>query len=370
MTDPAATPSLEPALAHDYLLVMRGAERVFRAIGECWPGAPVSTLLYDEEGTDGAFSDHPVTTSYLQRLGVRQRGFRLLLPFFPRAVERLPIAPRPLVVSSSSAFAIGLRPPAGAKHLCYCHSPFRYVWHERERAIGEFPAPLRPLGRRTLDRIRRWDWEAAQRVDRLVANSELTKERIAEFYGRDSTVVYPPVDVDRFQPAADHDDYFLVVCELVRHKNVDIALAAAAKAGVPIKVVGDGPEAGALRETYGGSAEFLGRLGDEELARVYSRAKAFAMPAVEEFGIVAVEALAAGRPVLAAGAGGALEIVIDGKTGTFVPPRDVDAMAAAMREVDWDAFDPTAIRARAEEFATSRFQERLRGEVHSMMASG
>lgn len=370
MTETDATPSLEPALAHDYLLVMRGAERVFRAIGEIWPAAPVSTLLYDEEGTDGAFSGHPVTTSYLQRLGVRQRGFRLLLPLFPRAAERLPVEPRPLLVSSSSAFAIGLRPPAGTKHLCYCHSPFRYVWHERERAIGEFPAPLRPLGRRTLDRIRRWDWEAAQRVDRLVANSRLTQDRIAEFYGRDSTVIYPPVDVDRFKPAADRDDYFLVVCELVRHKNVDVALAAAAKAEVPIKVVGDGPEAAALRSTYGGSAEFLGRLGDEELARVYARARAFAMPAVEEFGIVAVEAHAAGRPVLAAGAGGALEIVLEGRTGAFVPPRDVDAMASAMREVDWDGFDPAAIRARAEEFATPRFQERLRAEVQSTIAPG
>lgn len=370
MTEIDETPGTEPALAHDYLLVMRGAERVFRAMADCWPGAPVSTLLYDEEGTDGAFAAHPVTTSYLQRLGVRQRGFRLLLPLFPRAIERLPFEPRPLVVSSSSAFAIGLRPPPGAKHLCYCHSPFRYVWHERERAMGEFPGALRPVGSRTLERIRRWDWEAAQRVDRLLANSHLTRERIAEFYGRDSTVVYPPVDVDRFQPQNDHDDYFLVVCELVRHKNVDVALAAAAKAGVPIKVVGDGPEAAALRSTYSGTAEFLGRLGDEELARVYARARAFAMPAVEEFGIVAVEAHAAGRPVLAAGAGGALEIVLEGRTGAFVPPRDVDAMAAAMREVEWDAFDPTAIRARAEEFATSRFQERLRAEVQSMLASG
>lgn len=359
----------ETALVHDYLLVMRGAERTFLAIAECWPDAPISTLLYDEAGTGGAFAGRSITTSYLQRLGARQDRFRLLLPLFPRAVERLPIAPARVVVSSSSAFAVGICPPPGATHVCYCHSPFRYVWHERQRAIEEFPAPLRPLGRRLLDRIRRWDEAASRRVDHFIANSELTRQRIGDFYGRESTVVHPPVDVDRFQPEADHDDYFLVVSELVRHKNVDVALAAAAQAGVPIKVVGDGPEAGALRATYGGSAEFLGRLGDAELASVYARARAFAMPAVEEFGIVAVEAHAAGRPVLAAGAGGALEIVVEGETGVFVPPRDVEATAAAMREVDWDGFDPVAIRARAERFATARFQERIRHQVKLATAS-
>jgi glycosyltransferase involved in cell wall biosynthesis len=351
------------ALVHDYLLVMRGAERTFRAISECWPEAPISTLLYDEEGTGGAFAGRDVTTSYLQRLGARQDRFRLLLPLFPRAAERLPIAPASVVVSSSSAFADGIRPPEGAGHVCYCHSPFRYVWHERQRAIGEFPRPLRPLGRRLLERIRRWDEDASRRVDRYIANSELTRRRIGDFYGRESTVIHPPVDVDRFQPSPDHDDYFLLVSELVRHKNVDVALAAAAEAEVPIKVVGDGPEAGALRSAYGGRAEFLGRLGDAELARVYARAKAFVMPAIEEFGIVAVEAHAAGRPVLAAGAGGALEIVVEGETGAFVPPRDIAATAAAMREVEWDGFDPATIRARAEGFATPRFQERLQREV-------
>ena len=363
------TASFEVALAHDYLLVMRGAERVFRAIAECWPDAPISTLLYDERATAGAFAGHPISTSYLQRLGVRQRHFRLMLPLFPRAVEHLPVAPCSLLVSSSSAFASGLRLPAGARHVCYCHSPFRYAWHERQRAIEEFPRPLRPLGRRMLERIRRWDEAAAQRVDRYIANSELTRRRINDFYGRDATVIHPPVDVDRFTPIADRDDYFLVVSELVRHKNVNVALAAAARAEVPIKVVGGGPEAAALRSTFGRSAEFLGRLDDAELARVYGRARALAMPAVEEFGIVAVEAHAAGRPVLAAGAGGALEIVVEGETGAFVPPRDAAAMASAMRDVDWDAFDPGAIRARAELFATDRFQARLLREVELAMAS-
>ena len=357
----------EAALVHDYLLVMRGAERVFRTISECWPQAPIATLLYDEEATDGAFAEREITTSYLQHLPIRQKGFRALLPLFPGAVEKLRLPPAKLVLSSSSAFAQGVRPAEVSTHICYSHSPFRYVWHERKRAIEEFPAPLRPLGKRMLDRIRRWDLEASTRVDHYIANSELTRARIAEFYGRDSVVIHPPVDFDRFAPAAEHGDYFLVVCELVRHKNVDVALAAAKLAGVPVKVVGQGPEATSLRQAHP-EVDFLGRLGDRELAEVYERARAFVMPAVEEFGIVAVEAHAAGRPVLAAAKGGALEIVLDGVTGAFVLPRDVEATAAAMREVEWEGFDPVAIRARAEEFSAPRFQQKLMAEVESLLA--
>ena len=356
----------EVALVHDYLLVMRGAERTFRAMAECWPGAPIATLLYDEEAVGADFVGHPVSTSYLQHLGVRQRGFRALLPLFPAATDRLKIPPAKLVLSSSSAFAQGVRKPPGAVHVCYCHSPFRYVWHERGRAIGEFPAPLRPVGRRLLERIRRWDLDASTRVDHYLANSQLTQERIADDYGRDSTVIHPPVDVDRFTPREEHQDYFLVVCELVRHKNVDIALAAAERAEVRVKVVGEGPEREGLGRRFP-TAEFVGRVGDRELASLYEGARAHVMPAVEEFGIVAVEAHAAGRPVLAAAAGGALEIVLPGETGVLVPPRDLEATAAAMREVDWDAFDPRVIRARADEFSTAVFQRRLMSEVDAVV---
>ena len=354
--------SEQVALVHDYLLVMRGAERTFRAMAECWPGAPISTLLYDEDEVGADFAGHPVMTSYLQRLGIRQRGFRALLPLFPGATDRLSVPSAKVVVSSSSAFAQGVRTAPASVHLCYCHSPFRYVWHERARAIGEFPWALRPAGRRLLDRIRRWDFEASTRVDHYLANSRLTEERIAEFYGRDSKVVHPPVEVDRFTAGGDHDDYFLVVCELVRHKNVDVALGAAERAGVPIKVVGEGPERESLARAFP-TAQFMGRVSDRELSRIYERARAFVMPAVEEFGIVAVEAHAAGRPVLGAAAGGALEIVLPGKTGVLVPPRDLEETAAAMREVDWDGFDPAAARSRAEEFSTQAFQRRLIEEV-------
>ncbi len=337
-------------------------------MAECWEEAPISTLLYDRRAVGDSFAGHRILTSYLQRLPIRQRGFRALLPLFPRAAEHLPVADARLVLSSSSAFAQGVRTAPGSTHVCYSHSPFRYVWHERDRAVGEFPPVLRPLGRRLLDRIRRWDLAASTRVDHYLANSRLTQERIAEFYGRESTVVHPPVDVDRFSVADDHDDYFLVVCELVRHKNVDVALGAAERAGVPIKVVGEGPEREELGRRFP-AAEFLGRLADADLARVYERARAFVMPAVEEFGIVAVEAHAAGRPVLAAAAGGALEIVVPGQTGVLVPPRDLAAAAAAMHDVDWDGFDSATIRARAEEFSTPVFKRRLVEQVSGFLSA-
>ena len=351
-----------PALAHDYLLVLRGAERTFAAMADLWPEAPLYTLLFDDEGTEGRFRGHPVRASRLQRLGVRQRGFRALLPVFPVAADRLGGARHELVVSSSSAFAHRVRPAAGGVHVCYCHSPLRYVWFERERALREVPAPLRPALSRLLDAIRASDREAARDVTHLVANSRITQRRIADVWDRDSVVVHPPVDVDRFT-VGEAEDWFLTVGELVPHKQTERALRAARRAGVRLKVVGTGPERGRLEAEYGATADFLGRVGDEELAALLPRARALVMPNVEEFGIAAVEAQAAGRPVVAADAGGAQETVLDGETGVRVPPGDDDALAEALREVDFGRFDPAAITRQAGRFALPVFQTRLRDEV-------
>jgi glycosyltransferase involved in cell wall biosynthesis len=357
------------ALVHDYLLVMRGAERTFDAMASCWPDAPIYTLLYDAAGTERRFEGHTVRPSYLQRLQVRQKGFRRLLPLFPAAAERLPVQDYDLVVSSSSAFAHGVRPRPDAVHVSYCHSPFRYAWHEFPRALEETPRLLRPAMRRFLTRIRRWDLDAADRVTHYIANSEITRERIAAMWGRDSTVVHPPVEVERFS-VSEPEDYFLVVTELVRHKRVELALEAARRVGVPLKVVGTGPERQALSVRFAGSAEFLGRLSDPELAQVYSRARAVLLPNVEEFGIAAVEAQAAGRPVVAADAGGARETVIEGETGVLVPVDDVDALAEAMSQTDFDRFSPEAIRRNAERFSRDAFAERLASEVDRLVRSG
>lgn len=360
---------MQPALVHDYLLVMRGAERTFAAIAECFPASPIYTLLYDEDGTEGRFAERAVTTSYLQHTRVRQRGFRQLLPLFPRAAESLPVHDRDVVVSSSSAFAHGVRPHEGAVHVSYCHSPFRYAWHERERALEEVPGPLRPALRRVLARMRRWDARASQRVTRYIANSETGRQRIGDFWGREASVVHPPVDTERFR-VGDPEDFLLIVCELVRHKRVDPALRAARRAGQRVKVVGGGPELDRLRTLHGRTAEFLGRVSDRELADLYPRARALVVPNVEEFGIAAVEAQAAGRPVLASDAGGTRETVVDGETGVLVPPHDDDALAEAMLHTDFDRFSPGRIRRHAGRFSKRAFQRRLVAEVERATATG
>jgi len=352
----------ELALVHDYLLVLRGAERTFAAMADIWPGAPVYTLLYDREGTEDRFAGHPVTASALQRTGVTQRGFRKLLPLFPLAVERLPVREPSVVVSSSSAFAHGVRLPADAVHVCYCHTPFRYAWFERGRAMAEVSRPIRPALGGVLAAIRRWDLNASRRVSRYVANSRHTQRRIKEIYGREATIVHPPVEVERFR-SDEPDDYFLAVTELVPHKRVELAAEAASEAGQQLKVVGGGPELGRLREKYSKRVEFLGRVEDEELVDLYARARALVLPNVEEFGIAAVEAQAAGRPVIAAAAGGALETVQDGVTGQLVPPDDEPALKRTLREFDPDEFDAGRIRRHADQFSAESFRERFRQEV-------
>ena len=345
-------------LVHDYLLVLRGAERTFAAMADCFPRAPIHTTLYSARGTQGRFAGHPVHTSNLQHLGIRQRGFRALLPFFPAAVERLAVQDHDVVISSSSAFAHGVRPRQGAAHVCFCHSPFRYVWHERELALTEAPPTLRPMLTRTLDRIRAWDVEAAGRVTVYLAGSELVRRRIGDYYGRESAVLHPPVETRRFTPA-EPEDFFLTVGEVVRHKRVDVAIEAARRAGRRIKVVGTGPELPRLCARHGDHVEFLGRLSDEELADLMPRAQALVVANVEEFGIAAVEAQAAGRPVLAVDAGGVRETVIDGVTGVRVPTGTVDEFAQAMRDVPFGAFDRDAIVRNAARFDVTRFRARL-----------
>jgi glycosyltransferase involved in cell wall biosynthesis len=353
---------------HDYLLVLRGAERTAAAIADLYNQAPIFTLLYDEAGTQGRFRGRAVTTSPLQRIGVRQAGFRRLLPLYPWGISRLRLPPTDVVLSSSSAFAHGVPVPPGAVHVCYCHAPFRYVWYEQERALGEVPAPLRPLLALELRRLRAWDLAASRRVDHYVANSQLTRERIERFYRRPATVVHPPVETHRFQPGP-VGDYVLVVSELVRHKRLHVALEAARRAGVPIRVVGSGPEHAALHAAYP-EATMLGRASDAELVDLYAGARALLMPAVEEFGIAAVEAQAAGRPVIAAAAGGALETVLDGHTGRLVAVDDVDAFAAAIGDLEQLALDPQAAVRNAERFSVAAFARNLAAEVERALSRG
>ncbi len=352
----------EPLLVHDYLLVMRGAERTFAAICDLWPGAPIATLLHDRSVFEQRLAGHPVRTSSLQRLGTTQSTFKLLLPFLAPAAERLDVSGHSLIVSSSSAFAHGVRPDPGAVHVCYCHTPFRYAWHERDAGLAQAPRVARPMLARQLDRLRAWDRRAAQGETTYIANGLITQERMRRFWGVDAPVVYPPVELDRFAPA-EPEDYFLLVCELVSHKRVDLALRAARRARVRVKVVGGGTDEPRLRSLYGDHAEFAGRVDDRALAALYAGARALIVPNVEEFGITSVEAQASGRPVIAAAGGGALETVIDGETGVLVSPGDVDALAAVLSDEAIDRLDPAAAVANAQRFSVAAFGDALRLHV-------
>ncbi len=367
-SDPQPGSPERVALAHDYLLIMRGAERTFAAISDLYPAAPLFTLIADEQVTNRRFAGRSITTSPLQHLGASQATFRRLFPLYPWAVERLRPASCDVVITSSSAFAHGTHVPAGAVHICYCHTPFRYAWYEEARAVSELPTVLRPLARAQLARMRRWDLAASRRVDYYIANSEITRERINRYYGRDATIIHPPVETERFV-RGEPGDALLVVSEVTRHKRLDIALEAARRAGAPIRIVGSGPEHAALSEAYP-EAEFLGRVKDDALVQLYASARAVVVPCIEEFGITAVEAQAAGRPVIAAGAGGALETVLAGETGLLANPGDVASFAEAIESLDSFGFDPGRAVQNAERFSVDAFQRRLQVEVDQALQKG
>jgi glycosyltransferase involved in cell wall biosynthesis len=356
------------ALVHDFLLDLRGAERVFAAICDAWPEADVYTAVYDEEGTEGRFADRSPRTSFLQNLRPTHRTFRVLLPLYPHAIESLDLRGYDIVISSSSAWAHGVLVDPGAVHVCYCHNPFRYAWSEREATLAARPVPLRLPLAVLLSRWRQWDWIAAQRVDRYVANSHLTATRVRRYFGRESEVLHPPVELERFAPGRVGDQY-LVVAELMAHKRIDVAVHAFNRLRKPLTVVGDGPELRRLRRLAGPTVRFTGRLPDARVAEMLRAARALVVTASEEFGIAAVESLASGRPVIALGDGGVLESVMEGETGTYYGENSPQALAEAVARFDPLAIDPAACVAAAQRFGTRRFQAMMRGIVSEAVAA-
>lgn len=351
------------ALAHDFLVDVRGADRVFWQICQAWPEADLLVPIYDERGTEGRWASRNIETSFLQRLRPSARTFRSLLPLYPLAIERFDVHSYDLVISSSSAWAHGVICDQGTVHVCYCHNPFRYAWNDRERTLASYRNPvLRAMLRKVFHEWRKWDWIAAQRVDRYVANSEVTRERIRRYFGRESTVVYPPVEVDRFAPGA-VGEHYVVLSELMRHKRIDVAVEAFNQLGLPLVVVGDGPDLRRLRHLARPNVRFTGRASDLEVERLLQSARALILTATEEFGIAAVEAQAAGRPVIAVREGGVLETVVEGSTGAFFWPCAPDALARAVRETDDSAFSVDEITMNAARFGPEIFEARLREAV-------
>ena len=355
------------ALVHDFLLDLRGAERVFLSLCDLFPDADLFTAVYDPDGTEGRFAHRRVTPSFLQALRPTARTFRALLPLYPAAMESLDLRGYDLVLSSSSAWAHGVIPDEDAVHLCYCHNPFRYAWNARDETLARRDPVTRAALRVILQRWRQWDWIAAQRVDAYVANSHTTRRRIRRYFGREADVLHPPVVTRRFAPGPVGEEY-VVLSELVPHKHLDVAVQAFNRLRRPLVIVGDGPDERRLRRMAGPMVRFVGRLSDEETAQTLQRARALVVTAKEEFGIAAVEAQAAGRPVIALDAGGVRETLQDGVTGTFFPALHPDALAEAVAGFDALAVDPAACVANARRFDEERFREGMRTLVSRAMA--
>jgi glycosyltransferase involved in cell wall biosynthesis len=355
------------ALVHDFLLDLRGAERVFAAICDIWPGADVFTAVYDERGTDGRFASRDVNTSFLQRLRPTASTFRPLLPLYPYAIESFDLGGYDLVISSSSAWAHGVIVDERATHVCYCHNPFRYAWSERESTLASRSPALRAGLRFVFNRWRQWDWIAAQRVDTYVASSTLTRRRIERYYGRRATVVHPAVETSRFS-LGPVGDYYLVVSELMFHKRIEVAIKAFNHLRLPLVVVGDGPETRRLRRIGGPTIRFEGRVPDARVAELMRGAKALVVTAAEEFGIAAVEAQAAGRPVIALAEGGACETVVEGETGVFYERSDPAALAETVAAFDPLEFDPADCVEQARRFDIAHFREGMQRVVSDVLA--
>jgi glycosyltransferase involved in cell wall biosynthesis len=354
------------ALVHDWLTGMRGGERCLEVFCELLPDADLFTLLHVPGTVAPIIERRRIVTSFIQRLPSAATRYRHYLPLFPAAMARFDFSAYDLVVSLSHCAAKAARARPGARHLCYCFTPMRYVWDLYEDYVGA-GALARVALPPVAAALRRWDRRTSRRVDRFVAISRFVADRIQRCYGRAADVIYPPVDVQRFEIAPDGDDFYLVVSALVPYKRVDLAVQAATRLGRRLLVVGTGPEERRLRAMAGAGVEFLGWRGDEEVAGLYARCRALLFPGVEDFGITPLEAMAAGRPVIALAAGGALETVIPADhgatppTGVLFERQSVEAMMAAIRafEADAERFDGKALRAHAEGFDRPLFKRRV-----------
>jgi glycosyltransferase involved in cell wall biosynthesis len=362
-------PRRRVALVHDFLLDLRGAERVFIELCRLWPDADIFTAVYDEAGTEGRFAGRRIHTSFVQRLRPSARTFRTWLPLYPSAIESFDLSAYDLVVSSSSAWAHAVLPGEGALHVSYCHNPFRYAWNDREQTLARARGAVTRIALREIFRWwRQWDWIAAQRVNRYLANSRTTQERIRSYFGREAHVVHPPIDTERFAPGR-VGDYYAVISELMPHKGIDVAVEAFNRLRLPLVVVGDGPEYRHLRRAAGPTITFAGRLPDAGVAAVLRSVRALVQTSVEEFGIAAVECQAAGRPVIARRGGGALETVQDGATGCLWTGGAAELVAAVL-EFDDAAIDPAACVANAARFGVATFRRRMLAQVEAAYAEG
>lgn len=367
---------MKVALIHDHLAQEGGAEKVLKVLTEMFPQAPIYTLLYDKKNVAKNFADRHIETSVIQKLPGGVRHYKWYLYFMPMAVEFFDLRGYDLVISDASAFAKGVITTPETIHICYCHTPTRYLWSDAHQYLNElkYNRWIKKIISLTLGRLRIWDYNAAQRVDYFIANSNTVKRRIKKFYRRSSEIIYPPVETHLFKISdlkeqKKEDRYFLLGCRLAPYKRVDIVIEAFKKLGSDyrLKIFGDGLDLKRLKKIAASSEniEFLGRVSDSEKADLYSQALAFINPQEEDFGITAIESMASGRPVIAYARGGALETVEEGKTGMFFAEQTVESLVSVVQKFIQDLdnyeniWDSQVIKDRAEKYSVENFKRSL-----------
>jgi glycosyltransferase involved in cell wall biosynthesis len=360
---------MKVALIHDWLTGMRGGEKVLEAFCEIFPDADLYTLLYIPGTVSGVIAGRTIKTSFIQRLPMVERHYRSYLPLFPLAIKGFDLNGYDLVVSSSHCVAKGVVTPPDVLHVSYVHTPMRYIWDKYDEYFGPGRASwfTRQAAAVVARSLRKWDAATSSRVDHFIANSKYVAERIKRYYARDSTVIYPPVDCSRFTPGTGTGDGYLIVSAFAPYKRLDLAIEAFNRLDLKLTIVGSGQDEKRLKRMAGPNIDFPGWRSDAEIAQYYRNCRALVFPGEEDFGIVPVEAMASGRPVVAFARGGALETVVPlggaGKpTGVFFHEQTAGALTEAVRtlEGNLELFDPEAIRAHAMTFDRARFKERVR----------
>ena len=358
---------MKVALVHDYLNQYGGAERVLEAFCQIFPKAPIYTLFYDEKGTGFAFKNRRVKTSFLQKAPWIKSHHRSFLMIMPLAIEQFDFSGYDLVLSDSASYAKGVITSPETLHICYCHTPTRYAWDDSHKYIDEFgySSPIKRIIPFFMNYIRFWDEQAASRADKFIANSSFVAKRIKKYYHREAEVIHPPIRTDIFYLAQNPQKYFLMVGRLLTYKRFDLAIKAFNHLGWPLKIVGDGPDRARLKKMAGRNIEFIGLVPDNKLRDYYAYCQALIFPQEEDFGIVPVEAMASGRPVIAYQGGGVLEIVQPGITGLFFKKQTVKHIVNALKKFNSDNFNPEIIRARAMKFDQKQFKEKIKKYINN-----
>jgi glycosyltransferase involved in cell wall biosynthesis len=360
---------LKVAIVHYWLVNMRGGERVIEDLCKLFPDADIFTHSYAPENVSPTIRQHRVTTTFVSRLPFARTHFRKYLPLMPYALEHLDLSAYDLVISSESGPAKGVIVRPDALHICYCHSPMRYIWDQYAPYYASAAGATRFIMPWAATPLRQWDVTSAARVDHFVANSRCVAERIRKYWRRDAEVIPPPVDVKRFNATRARDDFYLHVGEMVPYKRTDLAIQACNALGRRLIVIGDGAEAKSLRKLAGPTIEFIGRASDEVVADHYARCRALLFAGEEDFGIVPVEAMASGAPVIAFGRGGVRDSILADVTGVFFDTQDVDSLIAAMQRFETleTEFDRQTLVARAKQFGREHFRERFSATVLSLL---